>query len=517
MKITFKIFLLFILFVQQSISQAQSINAGNRIVDSLKIVFKNAKHDTIKCNILNAMIDADESQENCLKYSEELKKITEENLRRGQTNKILKQFYLLNLAIALNNIGYNASLEHNPNKALEYYFKCLKIYKDVGRLDGNYTQALSNIGVAYYDQGNITASLEYIDKSLKIREQLGDKLGIAQCLSNMGTIFRIQGDLVKTEEYLRRSLKLFEELGDQKDVAAVLCNLGINYRMEGNTDKAIEYYNKALIICEKMGNKSSGAFALNSISIVYRNLGDLNKALEFSSRSLKINEEIKDKIGLVDVLTNMGQIYLKLGQIDKALQHANRAMDILKEIGDPNRTSITAKYLTEIYKAKGDYKRAYESYLLSIALHDSINNQETKKASIKSQFKYAYEKKAAQDSVANAKESEIKNAELDKQKVEIKAKRNQQYALFGGLALVIVFAAFIYNRFKITQKQKIIIELKEKETQKQNEIITKQKLLVEEKQKEILDSIYYAKRIQSALLPNEKYIKRKMNQLNKKG
>jgi hypothetical protein len=42
-------------------------------------------------------------------------------------------------------------------------------------------------------------------------------------------------------------------------------------------------------------------------------------------------------------------------------------------------------------------------------------------------------------------------------------------------------------------------------------IITAQKLLVEEKPKEILDSIRYAKRIQTSLLSNEKYIHRSLN------
>ncbi len=41
--------------------------------------------------------------------------------------------------------------------------------------------------------------------------------------------------------------------------------------------------------------------------------------------------------------------------------------------------------------------------------------------------------------------------------------------------------------------------------------IEKQKELVEEKQKEIIDSIHYAKRIQIALLPSEKYIARRLN------
>lgn len=43
-----------------------------------------------------------------------------------------------------------------------------------------------------------------------------------------------------------------------------------------------------------------------------------------------------------------------------------------------------------------------------------------------------------------------------------------------------------------------------------------QKRLIEEKQKEILDSIHYAKRIQNALMPQEKYITRRLERLQNK-
>ena len=48
----------------------------------------------------------------------------------------------------------------------------------------------------------------------------------------------------------------------------------------------------------------------------------------------------------------------------------------------------------------------------------------------------------------------------------------------------------------------------------QKEEVTEQKEKVEEKQKEILDSIRYAKKIQTALITSERYIYRKLNELN---
>ena len=77
------------------------------------------------------------------------------------------------------------------------------------------------------------------------------------------------------------------------------------------------------------------------------------------------------------------------------------------------------------------------------------------------------------------------------------------------LILVFVFALFIFRSLKITRKQKTVIELKKKETEEQKRII-------EEKNKDIIDSIHYAKRIQQALLPTEKYIAKKLNSLTKK-
>ena len=83
------------------------------------------------------------------------------------------------------------------------------------------------------------------------------------------------------------------------------------------------------------------------------------------------------------------------------------------------------------------------------------------------------------------------------------------------MLLVVLFAGFIFRSLRITRKQKTIIELQKlkvdeayKELNQQNiEIlaqrneIEKQKKLIEEHQKEIVDSITYAKRIQTAKLP----------------
>jgi len=96
---------------------------------------------------------------------------------------------------------------------------------------------------------------------------------------------------------------------------------------------------------------------------------------------------------------------------------------------------------------------------------------------------------------------------LEKQKAIADEKQRKQtiviWAVVLGLVLVIAFAVYVFKSLNVTRKQKVQIELKSKQ--------------VEEKQKEILDSIHYAKRIQTALIPSEKYISKNLNRLRNKG
>ncbi|MBK6983618.1 MAG: hypothetical protein IPH32_02110 [Bacteroidetes bacterium] len=198
---------------------------------------------------------------------------------------------------------------------------------------------------------------------------------------------------------------------------------------------------------------------------------------------------------------------LKQGNNTEAFKYATKSLQISYELGFPWEIKNAVATLKRIYQKQNKFKEALEMYELEIQMRDSINNTETKKASIKKQFQYEYEKKAAADSVKHAEEQKVKNALLTAQQAQLKQEKTQRLALYGGLALVIVFLGFVYNRFRVTQKQKAIIE-------QQKVLVDEAFTHLEEKNKEVMDSIRYAKRIQTALLTSEKYIERKLNELN---
>src|SRR5207302_191090 len=116
--------------------------------------------------------------------------------------------------------------------------------------------------------------------------------------------------------------------------------------------------------------------------------------------------------------------------------------------------------------------------------------EENTKKSIQIEMNFGFEKKETSARIENEKKEAIARAENKKQKIII-------WSVCGILLLVFCFAIFVYRSF--LQKQKA------------NIAILNQKQIIEEKQKEILDSIRYARRIQTSLLPNEKYLQKTLN------
>jgi len=522
-----------------------SLLAQSHSIDSLKTEIRKSKKDTGVCKMLYKMVEFEKNDTMQFTYAQELIAYCESKLKEVTTSNPERIVYKKNLAEVYNKMGFKAEGKHDFQRALTYYSKSVKISEEIKdkmaesdfmlNFAGAYNRlndftnaiafyikslkikeeikdtigiasALNNLGSIYNNQGNIPKAIDYYSKSLNFFEALNNNEGASACLNNIGLIYQNQSEHTNALEYFNKSLKLREKSFDKKGVAQCYNNISLVYVALKDIPKAIEYGEKALTLREELGDKKAIANSLNNIGVIYFNNGEKPKALNYYQKALKLREEIDYKPGIANSMLNIGNVYFTLKKHDLSIKYNNGALQISKELGFPNIIRDAAQRLSLVYKVTGNYKFALENYELYIQMRDSLNNESTRKASIRSQLKYEYEKQAAADSVAHAKESEIKNVQLQKQTAEIKAKKNQQYALFGGLGLVIIFAGFMFNRFKVTQKQKYIIE-------EQKTVVEEQKKLVEEKQKEVMDSIRYAKRIQTALLPNERYIEKSLAKL----
>ncbi|RLD38412.1 MAG: hypothetical protein DRI74_03915 [Bacteroidetes bacterium] len=405
------------------------------------------------------------------------------------------------ISSTLNNIGIIYDNQGNYSKAIASFTRSLKIQEEIGNKSDIIANTLNNIGLIYKNQGAHAKAIDFLSRSLLIRENIGDKKGIATSLNNIGLIYHEQEDYKNAIDYYTRCLKIKEEIGDKRGVATSLNNIGLIYHDQNNYEKAIDYYTRCLKLKEEIGDKKSIATSLNNIGSFYNDQGNYKEAQKFLSRSLKIREEIGDKKGIATSLNDLGILYKNQGDYTRAIQYSSKSLKLAKEIGTALELTHAANALFEAYKKNNQSAKALEMHELFIEMRDSINSEVNRKEVIRQEYKHQYEKLAIADSVKNQELQKVKDAQLAAQRAENKQQKLKSYFLYFGLFVTLLFGGFIFNRFRITSRQKGIIE-----NQKEQVDLAFGELA--EKNKEILDSINYAKRIQTAILPPDKLIKR---------
>ena len=144
----------------------------------------------------------------------------------------------------------------------------------------------------------------------------------------------------------------------------------------------------------------------------------------------------------------LGKLCEEKKEYDEAIKYCLTSLEYARQLGFPEHIYDATWLLFKSYRAKAKYKEAFNYYEISIQMKDSMINEKNKKASVKSELKYEYEKRAAADSVKNAEEQKVKDAQLNAQNASLKSEKTQRYALYGGLVLVTCFLIFVFNRFR---------------------------------------------------------------------
>jgi tetratricopeptide (TPR) repeat protein len=399
-------------------------------------------------------------------------------LDKEDTNKVNHLHSLCKLYQKEND--YPAALV-TEKKALEL---ALKINWKKGQ-----AKVYNSIAVIYDRQGNYSEALKNHFISLKIKEEIGDKKGIAYSYNNIGNIYQQlenYSDAMKNYDF---ALKLLLELNDKKGLAAVYAGLGNVNVILKKFDVALKNEQAALKLYEELNDSYGIANMYNNLGVLDHNQDNYEGALTNYLLSLHKYEILEDKDGLARGYLNSAGVYIKLNNLKDADAHLAKSLKLSLEIGAKESIKDSYLLLTALDSVRGNYKAAFEHHKLFVAYKDSLNNEEIQKKSVQSSMQYEFDKK---ELAAKAEQDKLDAIALkDKQKKEVII-----YAVLGVLVIVILFAVFLFNRFRITKKQKKIIE--------------EQKLLVDvaykslhEKNKEVMDSIHYAKRIQTALITSE--------------
>jgi tetratricopeptide (TPR) repeat protein len=299
-------------------------------------------------------------------------------------------------------------------------------------------------------------------------------------------VYYYQAKYDKVISYYTDAYRLYAKISDVNGMGAALMNLAGVHLAIGQYENAIAKYLEAIPLLEKAEQKQGLAGLYANVGYIYGNLGQTEKALIYLRKSLVVFEEMKDRVSLANTHYLMGTVFIQQKKI-------NLALELDKMTGTLPGLKEEYKGLAYCDSVQGNWKSAFENYRLFKLYTDSLFNNESSKITAELNTKFETQKK----------ESQIALMKSESDKKELLRKEEQQksrwiiFTVAGFLCLMSIFGVLMYRRWKVTQKQNIVIE--------------HQKQLVEEKQKEILDSIFYASRIQRALVTSERYIEKALN------
>lgn len=385
---------------------------------------------------------------------------------------------------ALHYIGVSYAWQGNYEMAMDYYNQALKAYeinKDPGRMSLIHT----SIGGVYFDQNKYLENLDYWLLAKSYSEKGDDKKRTETCNNNLGVLYLRIGKDQEAKALFEENLALGLKNGWVVSAGYAYINLAGIYLSNNQLDTAELYARKSFEIHEKVGNERQAASVLQDLSEIEFRKGNKELGLKYALQMVDEMKRLKDDFNYNSGKVFLGEKYLYLKEYQKAVSNCASAYESALKIESLGLQKSACKCLSKAYYYTGEHKKAYEYEMRFQELEDSILNDNVSLDLAKREFEFGYQLKAEKDSLEQARISEIQ--ELEHQS-EIKRQRNLTYFGLILAAILLMLTLYVFRNF---QKKK-----------KVNREILLSKEIIEVKNKEITDSINYAKRIQTAMLPS---------------
>ena len=359
-----------------------------------------------------------------------------------------------------------------------YALKAHAIAKKIKDYQGE-AMAYNNIGIVYDYLGIYSESLNNYFKAIELQKKINDEAGLAYTYNNIGLIYSNQFNYKKALENYQSALVLRKKNNEKKGISSTYNNIGIVYMNQKEYNKALQNYFASVEMDSMLNNAQGIAASQSNIGQVYLKMKKFDQAYIYFDKALKLRKLRNDPYDMANSYINFGSLFLDQDKYTEAKKYFLNGLEISKKIGAKESTRYTYEKLQHIAEIENDLPLAYEYYKQFILYKDSMLNEANIQQQAQIEVKFKYDQEKAEEKLKQEKQKIQDNQD----------KQEQQYILWTLIIVIVfilIFVWFLNKNRKIEKAQKNVIE---------------------EKNKEILDSITYAKRIQTAILPTEKLVK----------
>ncbi|MCE2755600.1 MAG: tetratricopeptide repeat protein [Ignavibacteriae bacterium] len=297
------------------------------------------------------------------------------------------------IATITGNLGLLHSSMSNDVKALDL----LRYSEDISTELGNQEHlaiVCDNIATIFNKHGDYVRALEYYSKALELHTNTQGKDGIGRALGHLGAVYFHMNEIDKAESYLFQALDIHESIDYKRGIETWHGLLGRLMLKKDDPNSAFLHYSKAIEVNRELGNKASEAMHIGSLGEVLLFKGDLEEAYKNFEIALTILQEYDRKEEFYDVQLLMARIlsnpaFSKYNPVE-AEQLLLQSLDNLREHSLKSIEREYLRQLSKIYKANGEWEKAYSTYEQSVSIHEELNSNDVRNTIREMEFQKEY-------------------------------------------------------------------------------------------------------------------------------
>ncbi|OFX24687.1 MAG: hypothetical protein A2041_14985 [Bacteroidetes bacterium GWA2_31_9b] len=327
----------------------------------------------------------------------------------------------------------------------------------------------------------------------------------------------------------------YEQENNSSQQANYLNKIAYLYWENGVYLKAIENFKSSLEL-NKLNKNTNGIKSLYyNIGLVYSDMEDFKNAYENFHEGLSFARKLNQKESIYEGLINESGALKKLTRYNEAITDLDEALKIAQELNNLKLVRTCYGMLAENYESLGNSEKTIYYYDLFASIDKHLKAEQIKEieAKTKDEVQKAHQSKSLTEQELSEKSTQLEvtqeslkksealteqqQLELDIKELTIREKeaqiRNERLIRFGFTAIffiILLFSLVLIRQIQAKKKANIALEAKNIQVNEQAKEITAQRDLANKQKQNITDSIEYAKRIQTALLPPSNFIRRSL-------
>jgi len=350
----------------------------------------------------------------------------------------------------------------------------------------NYSSTFYNRKGNYKHQVKLGLEAMKIAEDNKFFEQQGSVAG------NIGSAYIRLEDKDQAVHWLLRSIELKKKYSSRAKWVISIGNLGTFYYDIGEYEAAVKQHELALQIRRGLGEDEKMAITLGNLAGCHMMLDNFKEAESLFKEAYSIRKISNDNYGINKLMLDFSWLFERKKETRKSIAYADSAYNMAIEYNYDEFHHDAALQLGTMHNLAGNSVKGYTYMLEAYNLWKDLHDEEATQNLNELRTQYETEKVEGENLLLR-KDSEIQdlNSKTDKARI------NSQRVIITSVVVLVVILAILVLFLNKWNRDKF----------KRNSLLNEQKELVEKKNEEILASIQYAKRIQTAILPQKEKIK----------